>query len=453
MPKITMNIPNVKVKNGRYYFRIVVPTALRQYFGYKTEIIQSLKTTNPATAAKLAYPIAVEYKRQFSNLRNGSGLNIEAEKLLREYKLKPLSLNLQPEAKTPSKQAQAAGIDDSRYAEFIDGLGDELSNPASGTGYDEWDVADRAFDILHDKAPITLTAAEERAVNGITERKRVNTIKCSFKLVRKVTKAENVTQINPVVLQDYIDTQTELATKTLQRYFNIVKRATKNLCRLYGREINNPFDKISYGKLKKVPAKRKTITPTEFTRIQHLIENKWHLDSVKLIALLINTGCRIAEIAGLEKEHVCLSAEQPYLIIVPTEQRGLKLASTARYVPLFGISLQAAAKLAQSTERFLFPRYNQTNRVSNDNASAAVNKWLKANLPETKVTSHSFRHTTNTRLAEAGIDEPLREKWHGWVSQNMAAYYGEIDVLPLYKKAVAKLCEYERSEEARYKQL
>ena len=448
-----MKIPNVKVKNGRFYFRIVIPVELRQYFGYKTEIIKSLETTNPTTAARLAYPIAVECKRQFSNLRNGSGLNIEAEKLLREYKLKPLSLNLQPEAKTPSKQAQAVGMDDSRYAQFKDLLADDLSNPASETGYDEWDVAERAFAILYDKVPITLTAAEERALQGINDRKRVNTIKCSFKLVRRVTKAEKVAQISAVALQDYIDTQTKLKTKTLQRYFNIVKNNIDKLCRLCEQEINNPFNRISYGKTNKAKSKRATITPAEFKRIQQLINNKWHLDSVKLIALLINTGCRISEIAGLEKEHIVLSGEQPYLIITETEQRSLKRASTARHVPLFGISLEAATKLTQSTARFLFPRYNQTNRTSNDNASAAVNKWLKANLPETKVTSHSFRHTTNTRLAEAGIDEALRTKWHGWIRQDMAAYYGNIEVLPLYKEAVDKLCKYERSEAARYKQL
>ena len=446
MAKFTMSIPNLKVKNGRYYFRKVIPADLRQHYNNNVEIIKSLSTTDLAKASQLVKGHSEKYRKEFAFYRSGGGLNDPAIKLLKQHRLKPIPLKYQPEAIEPTSFGREFDIDDSAYTQFFDTTTD---------GYDYHDalepVDQRAFDILNGKVPILLSEAREQALKGIKDRKVVSTITSSFDLVSSITDVNNVSQINPFVLQTFIDEQQKLSPETVKRYFNKVSNAIENLCRLYGKQINNPFKLVNYKKRKPTENKRKTPTPDEYRQLVNLCKARADVESVKLIGLLLNTGLRVAEAAGLEVEDVVFDAEIPYLIIKPTQQRSVKTASSERIVPLFGISLDFAKTLVKADSKYLFPHYNRRTTTSNDAASAAVNKYIKANLPNTSITSHSFRHLTNTRLGEAGISEEIRRKWHGWSSQDMVVHYGNLNTLPLFKSAVEKLQAHELTERARYK--
>ena len=80
---------------GIFYFRMAVPAALRPSIG-KREIVQSLKTRNPATARKLAYYFASQTYVLFQkmtyppikfNLPDGSTLSTEDTGSFRPYEL------------------------------------------------------------------------------------------------------------------------------------------------------------------------------------------------------------------------------------------------------------------------------------------------------------------------------------------------------------------------------
>jgi integrase len=96
-----------------------------------------------------------------------------------------------------------------------------------------------------------------------------------------------------------------------------------------------------------------------------------------LIALISDTGMRLAEGAGLLKQDfIGLDTDLQYVRIIKHPWRNLKTASRERMIPLVGEALWAAKRILKidNGSDFAFPRYNRT---SPNSASAALNKWLK----------------------------------------------------------------------------
>lgn len=127
----------------------------------------------------------------------------------------------------------------------------------------------------------------------------------------------------------------------------------------------------------------------------------------QIVLMMINTGCRPSEIAGLKVKHIHLTkgAES---IALRADGRTLKTANSSRDMPLAGVSLSAAREAAQAaTERgagpddWLFPRY-----AEGDTLSAVAGKYLRANdlLPEGAVL-YGLRHGFRDRLDATGIQE------------------------------------------------
>ena len=68
-----------------------------------------------------------------------------------------------------------------------------------------------------------------------------------------------------------------------------------------------------------------------------------------LIALISDTGMRLAEGAGLLKEDlVGLDTGQPYVLITKHPWRNLKTASSERKIPLVGEALWAAKRIVEA---------------------------------------------------------------------------------------------------------
>lgn len=437
-----MEIPNTKKKNNTFYFRIVIPTDLRQFYENKTEIKFTLQTKDPLIAKKKVEPLTAKYKAEFESLRTtGNGVRDQAVRLLKSHGLEPEPALLNPKALAPE-------FEDSPFFRFAEKLNDSWLEP-------DCPPAEKlAMDILTGNNSITLSEARELALQGLTDRKRINDVNGAFNYVTALVVVDDVSRINPIALQRHVDTQQELSPNTVRRYINKVAVAVDDVYRQYGRQITNPLNNITYKKRKAEPQKRATLTPEQFTTLQQLIKSKWEVNSAKLVAILLNTGLRVAEVAGVETKHVVLDAPVPYLIITKTEQRRIKNTNSERRVPLFGISLEAVKALMSKNDkgRFIFPNYNKVDITRNDSASGATNKWLKKN-GLTNITTHSFRHTLNTRMAEAGILEEIRKKCFGWKSQDMVAYYGNVQALTLLQNAINQLNEYEQSKESRYKTL
>ena len=77
-----------------------------------------------------------------------------------------------------------------------------------------------------------------------------------------------------------------------------------------------------------------------------------------LIALISDTGMRLAEAAGLHINDIHLDEKIPYVDIKPHPWRRLKTNSSQRQIPLVGASLYAAKRIrANASSCFAFPRY------------------------------------------------------------------------------------------------
>ena len=95
-----------------------------------------------------------------------------------------------------------------------------------------------------------------------------------------------------------------------------------------------------------------------------------------LVALVSDTGMRLAEVAGLLKSDIILDKDIPFIRLQPNPLRNLKTSGSERNVPLVGVSLWAAHRLLEACPDsvYAFPRYNKTTTTNANSASGALNK-------------------------------------------------------------------------------
>lgn len=126
-----------------------------------------------------------------------------------------------------------------------------------------------------------------------------------------------------------------------------------------------------------------------------------NVEARTILLVMVNTGARPSEIAGLLPGEIKLDAKVPHILIQPNEARHLKNRHSERYIPLTGISLDAIKAMPGG-----FPTYSQKSAT----LSATVNKFLAENkLLETDDHSmYSLRHAFEDRMLTGGIDERVR---------------------------------------------
>ena len=189
-----------------------------------------------------------------------------------------------------------------------------------------------------------------------------------------------------------------------------------------GLDLVNPFSRVI---LSSAPpgATRKPIPLKDVWEIQQLCYDKD--DDIRwLIALLSDTGMRLAEAAGLAKEDVFLDTEIPYVRLCERPWRPLKTRSSERDVPLVGAALWAAQRAYDSSRNeYLFPRYCSEQGCKADYASNSLNKWLRRHVPSGCVV-HSFRHSMRDRLRAVECPSEIIDEIGGWQTDHVGQRYG-----------------------------
>ena len=131
-----------------------------------------------------------------------------------------------------------------------------------------------------------------------------------------------------------------------------------------------------------------------------------------LMPLLGETGCRLAEIVGLELDDIDM--QDGIIHIRPNRIRRLKTPSSMRKLPLVGYALGAMElALHEANDQYLFPRYIKDGTCRATHASNALGKWLKKDFG---LTAHSLRHTFRDRLRASGCPLELMDQMGGWSS-------------------------------------
>ena len=211
---------------------------------------------------------------------------------------------------------------------------------------------------------------------------------------------------------------------SVARIFGTVRAVINLALSEFGLAIVNPFSNVyfdhSVGVKKRLPVKPEDIKQVQAECCKADDEKRW------LIALIADTGMRLAEGAGLLRSDFI---EQDGILCVnirPHPWRSLKTASSARVIPLVGSAKWATERiLAQpANSKFAFPNYNDGQRTNANSASAALNKWLKTKIGQ-GYTIHSFRHSMRDRLRAVECPSDIIDQIGGWLTQGVGASYGK----------------------------
>ena len=213
-----------------------------------------------------------------------------------------------------------------------------------------------------------------------------------------------------------------LAVLSVRRSFTTIKAIINLTIAEHGLDIRNPFSAIY---MPEAVSKKRVSIPIETIRLiqQSCME---HDDDMRwLVALISDTGMRLAEAAGLHMDDLKLDEDMPYVEIRPHSWRSLKTKGSQRQVPLVGASLWAAQRIrANASSCFAFPRYTDSERCNANSASNALNKWIQANFRD-DIVMHGFRHAMRDRLRAVSCPSEMIDQIGGWSSGKVGEGYGE----------------------------
>ena len=368
---------NTFLKRSVYYYQRRVPNDLRKH--YKTnKVTLSLKTKDAKSAGKASRKISHEFEQYWLDLR------------LKDYDKLPIAQSfyavsnqlLMSEAKQQYLDVKGIG----RTEKF-----ESTCNRCIGY----------LFDVVSDKP--------------LDEYKASDAIAFRDSLARR--------GLSPV---------------TIKKVFATVKAVHNFATKENGLDITNPFTGVHIETSHYKVVKRQPIHNNDIKLVQ--VECFAIKDELRLlIALISDSGMRLAEAAGLMISDIVLDDEVPHAVVKPHKHRRLKTKSSEGLIPLVGSSFQAAQIITNnSTSDYCFPRYSNTSNCNAASASASINKWLK-NVTNKNVLCHGFRHSLRDRLRAADIGiEPIDEIG-GWSRQSVGARYGNGYSLEKKQEALIKM--------------
>ena len=285
------------------------------------------------------------------------------------------------------------------------------------------------YDLLHDKPTALPTLSEARKtyceMKGRADDRRF--VRYTSRVVSEIVQLAGDKVINGYTRNDALlfrDSllKREVSHNTVKRNFECIRAIWNFAARENGVSDPNPFANMNYGN-GAAAVKRMPIPIDDIRKVQQLCYQKD--DDIRwLIALLSDTGMRLAEAAGLAKEDVSLDTEIPHIRLCERPWRPLKTRSSDRDVPLVGAALWAAQRAYESSpNEYLFPRYCSEQGCKADYASNSLNKWLRRHVPSGCVV-HSFRHSMRDRLRAVECPSEIIDEIGGWQTDHVGQRYG-----------------------------
>jgi integrase len=379
---MTKNIPYTFTRDGYFYFSRRVPSDLQHHYTYP-RIVQGLRTKSPQTAKTRALVAAAKLDERWSQLRLAHG-EVFGAKLMRVSTTLTATSQLPPATATAAAEPQGPTL--------AEALALYLAQKGKGKGKTFHTGAERACSYLVEACGAKMLASYSRA----------DALKFRDWLIAKGLSGASITRIMGSLKTVINFAMSELAL-----------------------EARNPFIGV-YHDRKAGTSDRLPIPLTNIQNIQRACvveddEMRW------LVALVSDTGMRLAEAAGLLREDlVHVDGDLPYIRIIPYTWRSLKTESSKRNVPLVGASLWAAKRILSKATKspFAFPRYNKTETTNANSASAALNKWIKPFVP-VDCSMHSFRHSMRDRLRAVQCPSDIVDQIGGWQTNGVGHGYGQ----------------------------
>jgi integrase len=375
---LTKKVPYTFNRAGYYYFSRRVPADLLGHYSYP-RIVQGLKTRSAQTAKSRALVAAAKLDEYWSHLRM-TGPDLIGRSLLKSGY---------------GSFARNTQLDVSSATEQCISLPEALETYVTQKGAGK---------------PKTFKAAAQRACTYLVDA-------CGAKDLAEYTRADALRYRDHLIARGLVGSSVGRVISSIRAVFNFAISE-------YALDIKNPFVGMYFDKSAGV-SKRLPIPIKDIRKVQHqcrLIDDdlRW------LVALVSDTGMRLAEGAGLLKSDIILDADIPHISLKPHSWRPLKTSGSQRDIPLVGASLWAAQRLSEAfpDSPYAFPRYNRKDTTNSNSASAALNKWLHQYVPE-GCTMHSFRHSMRDRLRAVECPSDIIDQIGGWATEGVGQGYGE----------------------------
>ena len=372
---LTKSIPYTFIRGGYFYFSRRVPADLRQHYSYH-RVVQGLGTSSPQRARVQANIAAAKLDAYWGQMRLAKS-EVIGMSLVRKVSNGRLEVDaIRPQADCLS---------------LLDALEVYLEQKGKGR-------------------PKTFRVAAERSCNyliGLCGNKPLS----------------GYTRYDALQFRDWLVAR-GLTGSSVTRNFSHLKAVINFALSEYALDVRNPFVGVYHDRSAGVLV-RKPIPMEAIRKVQS--ECRAIDDDIRwLIALISDTGMRLAEGAGLLKQDlVGLDTDLPYICVTKHPWRNLKTASSERKIPLVGEALWAAKRISEAynASEFAFPRYNRTSTTAANSASAALNKWLKQYVP-VGCTMHSFRHSMRDRLRAVQCPADITDQIGGWTTDGVGQGYG-----------------------------
>ncbi|MFV8641617.1 DUF6538 domain-containing protein [Ralstonia pseudosolanacearum] len=415
--KLTLGVMTVKLKHafmreGVVYYQRAIPTDLRDRYPSRL-IKQSLGTDDVIKAKREIERLDRQYEAEWELMRKHldatpKSISGQAIELLRAHGLSAdatqndeLAIELFRDRLTP-EQTDADSVDpvESRAWQII-----------AGTVKPTIETALTFYLETHPKAG---TKRFEEHARGV------------IKTLTDVTGDKAIVDLSREDARKYVIAQIDRGVKTgtVSRYLNSIRAIIAMYFREHEIDKANPFTRITIPNNGEDAKKRLSFTDAELQTM--FAACRGEDDDVRwALAMIGDTGARLAEVIGLGLEDIVVGGDTPHMVIESRPWRPIKTADSARSVPLTGYALWAAQRIketAHKAQRFAFPRYTSPTKTKADSASATTAKWLRSiGLDHS---AHELRHSMKDRLREVQAPEDIQKAILGHASGDVASRYG-----------------------------
>ncbi|MBC7716420.1 MAG: tyrosine-type recombinase/integrase [Pseudorhodobacter sp.] len=430
---ITNGILRVKlrycyVRNGTTYYQRAIPGDLQDRYGM-ARVKVKLEPSDLRTIARQIGALNRAVEAEWQALRHipdatPKTIRGQAEDLLKAWGLEPGSATNDDDAMSlfydslDRKRDKHAKGDEEVYR---DALGSEYLGP----------IEVEAARLLDGKSKPRLTDALDVYLK--VSPKRNSTKFCAFTRASfaKLVAAIGDKPIDSLARADghaFVSTMMKqgLASGSVRRLLNTLRAVMNTYIREEELDRVNPFANVPIPDEGEDTEHAVPYSANELAKLVTASKDKDD-DPRWLVALIADTGARLAEIAGLALDDIDLDAPVPHIVIKRQPWRRLKNTQSARTVPLLGSALWAARRVketAKEGQRFAFPRYTTAKRTNANSASATLNKWIKEGITLDH-TVHELRHTIADRLREVQCPADVRLAIGGWSVKGVGEGYGD----------------------------
>ncbi|SEQ86528.1 Phage integrase family protein [Loktanella sp. DSM 29012] len=390
MPKY-IYAPHTFVKDGIFYFIRRIPVDVRKHYT-ATKISHSLKTRLPQVAASRAMRTASQLDEYWYQLK------CQDVQLPGQHLLKTSSIVVSRHGHTTDVKTTTLNVSDCV----------EIYLGQKGVGKGD-----------------TFKRAATRNCGYVIKY-------CGNLYIDQLTKAHANKLRDALVAKG-------MAGSSIARILGTVRSVLNFAASEEGIDFRNPFGSVYFDRSAKVQVR----SPVQAHDIK-IVQAACHKmdDDVRwLVALVADSGMRIAEAAGLSCEDIQVDDDGNISVqIIPHPWRRLKTSQSERTIPLVGSSAWAAKRIlaSQGQGSFAFPRYNKTDVTNANSASAAANKWLRAYLPE-GTSMHGFRHSMRDRLRAVECPADIVDQIGGWGTVGVGQSYGSGYPVAVLRKYMDKI--------------